>query len=92
MRNIWKICKDTGSLGAWISFAVAVFLLVGAAVYPPPFIIDNSILVATSELLGFYIMFKIPNMIASVKEGKKLRITKGDMNVEIADKTGRETE
>lgn len=83
MSKIFKICKDTGSLGAWISFLLAVILLTGAAIYPPPFVIDNSILVATSELLGFYVLFRLPNMINSVKEGKKLRISKGDFNVEV---------
>lgn len=83
MAKFIKCLKDTGSLGAWISFIVAVILLTGAAIYPPPFIIDNSILVATSELLGFYVLFRLPNMIASIKEGKSLKITKGDMHVEV---------
>ena len=92
MSKIWNICKETGSIGAWIAFAVAVFLLVGAALYPPPFFIDSSILVATSELLGFYILFRLPNMIASVKEGKRIKINKGDFNVEVEGGSNKEDE
>jgi len=90
MSRILKIAKDTGSIGGWVCFVVSLFLIIGAAICPPPFIIDTSILVATSELLGFFVLFRLPNMIESVKEGKKLTFRKGDLEMSVEDEEGKQ--
>ena len=78
-----KIAWDDGAIGGWISFAVMIFLMVFGFFSPPQGIIDNSILLASSELLGFAVLFKLPNMIKSIRDGRSLHIHHNNTDVEV---------
>ena len=78
-----KIAWDDGAIGGWISFAVMIFLMVFGFFSPPEGIIDNSILLAASELLGFAVLFKLPNMIKSIRDGRALHIHHNNTDVEV---------
>ena len=78
-----KIAWDDGAIGGWISFAVCIFLLLFALISPPQGIIDSSVLLASSELLGFAVLFKLPNMIKSIRDGRALHIHHNNTDVEV---------
>ena len=83
MGRMLKIAWDDGAIGGWISFAVMIFLMIFGFFSPPEGIIDNSILLASSELLGFAVLFKLPNMIKSIRDGRALHIHHNNTDVEV---------
>lgn len=83
MGKLFKIAWDDGAIGGWIAFLISIALIIFAALTPPPGIIDSSILAAVSELLGFAVIFKLPNMIKSIKDGRALHIHHNNTDVEV---------
>lgn len=63
-----------------IVLGISICLLVAGFVLPPLGIIDNSVLIAVSELGFLYLLSQIPNFIKSAKSTK---ITKGSTTIEI---------
>ena len=88
MGKILKIAWDDGAIGGWISFIVMVFLMIFGFFSPPEGIIDGSILLAASELLGFAVLFKLPNMIKSIRDGRALHIHHNNTDVEVTSEKG----
>ena len=78
-----KIAWDDGAIGDWISFVIMIFLMIFGFFSPPQGIIDNSILLASSELLGFAVLFKLPNMIKSIRDGRALHIHHNNTDVKV---------
>lgn len=78
-----KIAWDDGAIGGWISFFVMIFLMIFGFFSPPEGIIDGSILLASSELLAFGVLFKLPNMIKSIRDGRALHIHHNNTDVEV---------
>lgn len=78
-----KIAWDDGAIGGWISFVIMIFLMIFGFFSPPQGAIDNSILLASSELLGFAVLFKLPNMIKSIRDGRALHIHHNNTDVEV---------
>lgn len=83
MGKILKMAWDDCAIGGWISFVVMIFLMIFGFFSPPQGIIDGSVLLAASELLAFGVLFKIPNMIKSIKDGRSLRIHHNNTDVEL---------
>lgn len=83
MKQFFKICKETGALGGWICLFVAIFLLVGAALVPPLFVIDSSILAGVGELFAFSTLFKLPNIIESIERGKSIKLQHNNTTIEV---------
>ena len=83
MGKILKIAWDDGAIGGWISFVIMIFLMIFGFFSPPEGVIDNSILLASSELLGFAVLFKLPNMIKSIRDGRALHIHHNNTDVEV---------
>ena len=83
MGRMLKIAWDDGAIGGWISFVIMIFLMIFGFFSPPQGIIDNSILLASSELLGFAVLFKLPNMIKSIRDGRALHIHHNNTDVEV---------
>lgn len=83
MKKFFKICEEDGAIGGWIAFLASIGIIIYSVVCPPQGVIDGSILWATSELLAFAVVFKIPNMIKSIKDGKSIHINKKDFNIDI---------
>jgi len=83
LKGFIEVSKDCGALGGWVSLLTSIFLLIGAALTPPMFIIDSSIIAAVGELFAFGALFKAPQMINSIREGKSLKVQKGDTTIEV---------
>lgn len=83
-RDFWNICKQNGAVGGWICLLSALFLLIGAALTPPYFIVDSSILAAVGEVFAFFTVLKLPNIIQSVKDGKSIRLQHNDTTIEVS--------
>ena len=46
-------------------------------------IIDGSVLTAVGELLMFGVLAQVPTLIAAAKNGKSIKLTKGDFSAEV---------
>lgn len=85
IKEFYNICKEDGALGGWTMLIFSMFLVVVSFVLPPLGIIDGSVLLAVAEINTFYvIIFKLPNLIQSVKDGKALKLKYGDAEVEVS--------
>lgn len=76
----------SATVGDWINTGCCVIslcLLIAGFCLPPPGIIDNSVLIAVGELGVFATITRIPDWIKSVKDGKHVKLEKGDMKIEI---------
>lgn len=83
MKNWIKICIETGALAGWIAFIVSLALLIASFILPPAGVIDPSVLAGVGELIGFAVIFKLPNMIQSIKDGKSLKVRHNDTEIEV---------
>lgn len=86
MKNWIKVCIEDGALAGWICLLVSVGLLVASFLIPPTGVIDSSVLAGVGELIGFGVIFKLPQMVNSIKDGKSMKVTHGDTTVEIDSK------
>lgn len=64
----------------WICLCVAIILLVASFLLPPIGIVDNSVLLAVSELWGFGALGAFSNAIA---KGMGAKVSKGDTSLEV---------
>ena len=51
---------------------------------PPMGIIDGSVLTAVGELLMFGVPAQLPAIIDAAKNGKNIKVTKGDFTAEVS--------
>ena len=47
-------------------------------------IIDSSVLTAVGELLMFGVLAQLPALISAVRNGKSIKLTKGDFTAEVS--------
>ena len=47
-------------------------------------IIDDSVLTAVGELLMFGVLAQLPSLIDAAKNGKSIKLTKGDSSIEVS--------
>lgn len=77
---------DCNKKGHWIAFfvclGVSIFLMVGSAIVPPPFVVDTSIFKCVAYLLGFAALSQVP---AIVESGKTARLTHGNTSLTVGD-------
>lgn len=66
----------------WITLGISIFLILGGALVPPPFIIDNSIFVAVGELMGFAALGILSK---AIEQGLDARVKHGDTTIEVGD-------
>lgn len=66
----------------WICLGVSIFLMVGSALVPPPFVIDSSIFKAVAYLLAFGALSQVP---ALVNSGKTARLQHGQTSLTVGD-------
>lgn len=64
----------------WVTLATSICLLVASFILPPTGIIHASVLKGVGELFGFATLGIIGD---AVKRGADIRLTKGDMSVEV---------
>lgn len=77
---------DCNTKAHWISFwvclGISIFLMVGSAIVPPPFVIDESIFKAVAWLFGFAALSQVPAIVGS---GKKAKIQHGNTSLTVGD-------
>ena len=71
-----------GGIITLISFLVCIGLVIVSFFTPPPFVIDNSVIVAIGEISFFTIISRIPEIIYSIKN-RDVKISKGSFSIEV---------
>ena len=67
----------------YLTLAISLLLIVGGFLLPPMGIIDGSVLTAVGELLMFGVLAQVPALISAAKNGKSVKISKGDFSDEV---------
>ena len=67
----------------YLTFAISLMLIIGGFLLPPMGIIDGSVLSAVGELLMFGVLAQVPAIIDAAKNGKSIKVTKGDFSAEV---------
>ena len=67
----------------YLTFAISLLLIIGGFLLPPMGIIDGSVLTAVGELLMFGVLAQLPALIDAAKNGKSVKISKGDFSAEV---------
>ena len=67
----------------YLTFAISLLLIIGGFLLPPMGIIDGSVLTAVGELLMFGVLAQLPAIIDAAKNGKNIKVTKGDFTAEV---------
>lgn len=67
----------------YVTLAVSVGLIVGGFLVPPVGIIDGSVLTAVGLLLMFAVLAQVPDVMKSIRDGRSIKVTKGDFGVEL---------
>ena len=68
----------------YITLAISLLLIIGGFLLPPMGIIDGSVLTAVGELLMFGVLAQVPRLIDAAKNGKSVKISKGDFSAEVS--------
>lgn len=88
IKKFWEIAKADGAIGGWITLLTSVFLLVTSLFLPPKGQIDPSVLQGVAELGFFATLFKLPQIIASIQDGKSLTLQHNDTTITVASREG----
>ena len=67
----------------YLTLAISLLLIIGGFLLPPMGIIDGSVLTAVGELLMFGVLTQVPMLIDAAKNGKSVKISKGDFTAEV---------
>ena len=67
----------------YLTFAISLLLIIGGFLLPPMGIIDGSVLTAVGELLMFGVLAQLPALVDAAKNGKSIKLTKGDFSAEV---------
>ena len=68
----------------YITLTVSLMLIVGGFLVPPLGIIDGSVLTAVGLLLMFAALAQVPDIIEAARNGKSIKLTKGDFTAEVS--------
>lgn len=69
-------------VGEVTSGIVAFGLLIFGFLFPPPGVIDSSVVQAVGEILGFATIWMLPS---AIKAGKKIKLEKGSITISNAE-------
>ena len=59
-------------------------VITGGFLLPPMGIIDSSVLTAVGELLMFAVLAQVPHLIEAARNGRSIRLQKGDFSAEVS--------
>lgn len=59
-------------------------LIVGGFLVPPVGVIDGSVLTAVGLLLMFAALAQVPSIINAARNGKSIKLSKGDFEMEVS--------
>lgn len=68
----------------YIILATSLMLIVGGFIVPPVGVIDGSVLTAVGLLLMFAALAQIPTIIEAANNGKSIKLSKGDFEVQVS--------
>lgn len=68
----------------YLNLFVSLALIIGGFFVPPVGIIDGSMLTAVGLLLMFGVIAQIPDILNAVREGKSIKLQKGDIELEVS--------
>ena len=78
-------------LSDWIILLFSIGLFVTSFFLPPRGVIDPSVLAAVGEIGVLYILiFKLQEMIQSIKDGKYIKFQHNDTSIEVGDMEAKE--
>ena len=80
----WNAQALTAMRIFYLTFAISLLLIIGGFLLPPMGIIDGSVLTAVGELLMFGVLAQLPAIIDAAKNGKSIKVTKGDSSIEVS--------
>lgn len=83
VKGFWRICIEDGALAGWLCLIVSLVLIIASFIIPPAGVIDSSVLAGVGELMAFAVIFKLPNMVQSIKDGKSLTVKHGETEVTV---------
>ena len=73
-------------LSDWIILLFSIGLFITSFFLPPKGVIDPSVLAAVGEIGVLYILiFKLQEMIQSIKDGKYIKVKHNDTSIEVGD-------
>lgn len=67
----------------YITLVVSIGLIVGGFFFPPVGVIDGSVITSVGLLLMFAVVAQIPDILQAVREGKSIKLSKGDFSVDV---------
>ena len=67
----------------YFNLFISIALIVGGFFVPPIGVIDGSVLTAVGLLLMFGVIAQIPTILNAVREGKSIKLTKGDFSAAV---------
>ena len=67
----------------YLTLAISLLLIIGGFLLPPMGIIAGSVLTAVGELLMFGVLAQVLALIDAAKNGKSVKISKGDFTAEV---------
>ena len=68
----------------YITLITSLMLIVGGSLVPPVGVIDGSVLTAVGLLLMFATLAQVPSIINTARNGKSIKLSKGDFEVEVS--------
>ena len=80
----WNAQALTAMRIFYLTLAISLLLIIGGFLLPPMGIIDGSVLTAVGELLMFGVLAQLPALIDAAKNGKSIKLTKGDSSIEVS--------
>lgn len=78
MKKVYQNIKYKWAF--WISFAVAVGLLIASFLIPPLGVIQPSVLQGVAEIFAFALLGIVAD---AIQKGSDIRLSKGDMSIEV---------
>ncbi|MBQ4161553.1 MAG: hypothetical protein IJD84_01475 [Parabacteroides sp.] len=67
-----------------VTLGISIVLMVGGFIVPPTGIIDGSVITSVGLLLLYAVIAQIPVIMKAVRDGKTIRIQKGDFSAELS--------
>ena len=92
LHKFYEIAKSDGAIAGYITLIVSVGLLIASFIVPPTGVIDSSVLRGVAELFAFATLFKLPNIIQSISDGKQVTLAHGETTVTVSSRDGEEEE
>lgn len=71
-----------------LTLCISIVLMIGGFIVPPIGIIDGSVITSVGLLLLFAVIAQVPVIMKSIREGKTIKIQKGDFTAEVSSEQG----